>query len=445
MIRVAIKIFFAMLAVPAYAIDIQEVMSRGGIKAWLVEDHSIPLTAITLEFKGGASLDAPGKRGAINMMTSLLEEGAGKFNATSFAQTRDKLGADFSFSVSNDTLSVSLFTLTKNRDEVADLLATAMTHPRFDNDAVVRVRRQIQADIKSQNTDPQAIAFDELNKQTWGGHPYGSSAYGTVESVAKLSRGDLVIAKNRVLARDRIIVGAAGDITPDELGKLLDRILGGLSEKGAAPLPESAMLQLTGGVTVIDNAGPQTIVCFAGPGLPLDDPGYVAANVANQILGGSGFSSRLMAEIREKRGLTYGVWTELISNLYGHRWEGTTAISNANVAKGIDLIHQEWDRMAQGGVTEKELTDAKTYLSGTYPLQFDGNVNIAWMLADMQLSGFPIDYPKIYSAKVGAVTAQDVQDVAKRLLKSENLRFVLVGHPDSISDNDEAKTFKETE
>lgn len=432
MIRAAIALFFAVLAVPAHAIEIQEVTSPGGVTAWLVEDHSIPFTAISISFKGGASLDDPKKRGAINLMTAALEEGAGKLNATEYAQAVEALGAQFSFDVSDDALNVAMRSLTENRDEAADLLAQALTQPRFEEDAVDRVRAQVQAIIKSEATDPQSIAAKEMAQQAWGDHPYASSINGTAESVKGLTRKDLVAAKNRVLARDRVVIGAAGDITADELGLLVDKIVGGLPEKGTAPLPEQAKLQLTGGITVIDWDSPQTVVGFAGPGLPIDDPDYFAAYVANHVLGGGGFSSRLMTEIREKRGLTYGVSTGLANGIYGETWQGGMASSNGTVAQAIDLIRQEWDRMASEGVTEQELNDAKTYLTGEYPLRFDGNGKIASILSGMQLAGFPIDYPNNRNDLVKTVTVEDVKQVAERLLEAEDLRFVLVGRPKGI-------------
>lgn len=435
MIRAAIALFFAVLAVPAHAIDIQEVTSPGGIKAWLVQDDSIPFTAISLNFRGGASLDPPGKRGAINLMTATLEEGAGPLDSTRFAQAAEDLGARMSFDVGDDALTVSLRTLTENRDQAADLLGQALTQPRFDGDAVDRVRAQVQAIIRAEATDPQAIAAKEMARQAWGDHPYATSINGTAESVAALSRQDLVAAKNRVLARDRVVVGAAGDITPEELGPLLDRILGGLPAEGTAPLPQDAQLQLTGGITVIDWDSPQTIVSFAGPGLHIDDPDYFAAFVADHILGGGGFSSRLMDEIREKRGLTYGIGTALASGLYGQTWQGGMAGSNATTGQAVELIRQEWDRMAEG-VSQQELQDAKTYLTGEYPLRWDGNGKIAGILAGMQLAGFPIDYPNTRNDRVEAVTAEDVQRVAERLLRSDQLRFVLVGRPEGIESTD---------
>ena len=210
MIRAAIATVLALLAVPAQAIEIQDVTSPGGIKAWLVQDDSIPFVALDIQFRGGASMDAEGKRGAVNMMTALLEEGAGSNSATQFAQAVEDLGARLSFSASDDTVSVGFQSLTENRDAAADLLAQALAQPRFDDDALTRVRGQVQAVIRSEATDPNSIAAKEMAAQAWGAHPYATSINGTADSVAALTRQDLVAAKNRVLARDRVVVGAAG-------------------------------------------------------------------------------------------------------------------------------------------------------------------------------------------------------------------------------------------
>lgn len=421
-----------LVAVPAFATEIQEITSPGGIKAWLVEDHTIPFTALNLAFRGGASLDAPGKRGAISLMTHTLEEGAGDMDATAYAAATEALGAKISFDVGDDALTVAGRFLTENRDEVADLVAAALTHPRFDEDAVARVKGQVQAIIRAEDNDPNAIAQKALAKAIWGAHPYGSSLNGTVESVAPLGREDMIEAQNRVIARDRVIVGATGDITPEQLGLLVDRILADVPETGTAPLPQAAQFESKGGTEVIDWDSPQTVISFAQPGVSMDDPDYFAAFVADHILGGGGFSSRLMEEIREKRGLTYGVSTALSNAVYGDSWVGGMASSNASAAEATQLVKQEWGRMAEG-VTEKELTDAKTYLTGEYPLRWDGNSKIAGILVGMQLVGLPIDYPATRNAKIEAVTAEDVARVARERLDPAKLQFVLVGRPDGMA------------
>lgn len=415
-------------ALPARAIDIQQVTSPGGIPAWLVEDHSIPFVALNIAFRGGASVDAPGKRGAVNLMTALLEEGAGERDATAYAEALESLGATTSFGAGDDAVTVSLRALTENRDEAADLLHDALTTPRFDADAVERVRAQVQSVIRSEATDPQSIAAKEMARRAWGDHPYGSSLNGTAESVAALTADDLRAAKDRVLARDRVIVSAAGDIDAAALGALIDRILGDLPAQATAPLPPPAQLKLTGETTVIDWDSPQTVVRFAQAGLPMSDPDYFAAFVLDHILGGGGFSSRLMDEIREKRGLTYGVGTALANKVLGETWQGGMATANDKTAEAVALVREVVGKIREG-VTDKELADAKTYLTGEYPLRFDGNGKIAGILTGMQLMGMPRDYVNTRNGMIETVTAADVKRIADRLLDPAKLEFVLVGRP----------------
>lgn len=433
MIRAVLTAALLALAavLPARAIDIQETTSPGGIRAWLVEDHSIPFTALSLVFRGGASVDAPGQRGAVNLMTGLLEEGAAGRDATAFTEAVEATGATFRFDAGDDAVTVGARLLTETRDEAAGLLADALAAPRFDGDAVARVRGQVEAIIRSEDTDPRAIAQKAMARAVWGEHPYGSSVNGTLDSVAGLTADDLRAAKDRVLARDRVLVAAAGDITAEELGVLVDRILGGLPAAATAPLPPKIEPAPGGGVEVIDWQSPQTVVAFAQPGLAMDDPDFFAAFVANYILGGGGFSSRLTDELREKRGLTYGIGTGLATGLFGDLWAGGFASANDKVAEAVGLVRQEWMRMAEG-VSERELQDAKTYLTGEYPLRFDGNVKIAGILSGMQLMGLPEDYVNTRNARIEAVTAADVQRVVRRLLDPAALRFVLVGRPTGL-------------
>ena len=419
------------LALPVRAIDIQQVTSPEGIPAWLVEDHSIPFTALSILFRGGASMDAEGARGATVLLTSLLEEGAGTRDATAFAQAAEALGARFSFDAGDDAVTVSARILTENRDASADLLHDALTLPRLDPADVERVRAQLLAVIRSEATDPQSIGAKALAAEIWGDHPYATSVNGTMDSVTALDVNELRAAKDRVLARDRLIVSAAGDVTPEALGALIDRILADLPPAATAPLPPPAPYQGQGGVTVIDWDSPQTVVGFAAPSIPMDDPDYFPAFVLNHILGGGGFSSRLMDEIREKRGLTYGISTTLANQVLGESWQGGMASANDKVAEGVDLIRKVWDDTAKG-VTETEVANAKTYLTGEYPLRFDGNGKIAGILSGMQLMGMPRDYVNTRNPKIEAVTLEDVNRAAARLLDSDTLSFILVGRPEGL-------------
>ena len=352
------------LATPLRAeVAITPVTSPGGITAWLVEEHGIPFTALEIRFRGGTSLDAPGKRGAVNLMAGLIEEGTGAMDAQGFAAARDALAAEMSFRAGQDTLSVSSRFLTENRDQAVDLLRAALVAPRFDADALERVRGQVLSGIRGDAKDPQALAGLAFDAATFGAHPYGTAGDGTEASVAALTRDDILAAHKGALARDRVYVAAVGDITAQELGALLDHLLGDLPATGAT-LPPRAEYALTGGVTVQDFPTPQSVIQFGHAGIARDDPDFFAAYLMNEILGGGRFTSRLMTEVREKRGLTYGISTYLAPMDHGELIMGQFATANATVAEAITLVRAEWVKMATDGVTEAELDAAKTYQTG---------------------------------------------------------------------------------
>ncbi len=418
---------FALLALPVWAeANIQEVTSPGGIKAWLVEEHGIPFTALSIRFQGGTSLDTQAKRGATNLMMALIEEGAGDLDAQGFAAARDGLAAEFRFGSDIDGVSVRARFLTENRAASVDLLQLALNKPRFDEDAVERVRGQVLANLRSEAKDPGAIAGAALQARMFPGHVYGLPTDGTIESVTALSRADIAAAHQGAMARDRLTVAAAGDITAAELGALLDQLLGGLPATGAA-LPGRAEVAAVQGLKVTEFPGPQAIVTFAAPGIRFDDPDYFAAVVMEDILGGERFGSRLMSELREKRGLTYGVGTNLAVFDQGEMISGSFATGVETAGEAVEVLQAEWARMATGGVTDEELTAAKRFLMGSYPLRFDGNAAIAGIMVGMQTLGLSPDYPKTRNGLVEAVTAADVARVAARLLDPGKLFVVVVG------------------
>ncbi len=431
-----IALAFVWLAPTARAaVEIREVTSPGGITAWLVEERSIPILAVEILFAGGASLDDPDRRGAINLMTGLLEEGAGERDARAFAAEVEALAARFRFDVSNDSLRVSASMLTETRDPALALLREALVAPRFDPDAIERVRAQVLSILASDAMDPQRIAARTFDALAFGDHPYGSDLNGTPESVAALTRDDLIAAKDRVMARDRVFVAVVGDIAEAELGPLLDSLLGDLPATGA-PQPPRADLRLTGGVTVVPFDTPQSVVMFGQAGINRFDPDFFPAFVLNQVLGDSGFTSRLMTEVREKRGLTYGIASYLVGWDLADLWLGQFATQNERVAEAVAVVRAEWARAAENGVTEAELDAAKTYLTGAYPLRFDGNVRIAGILVGMQAQGLPIDYIANRNGYIEAVTVEDVARVAARLLRPDDLRFVVVGRPEGLDPTD---------
>ncbi|HCQ66798.1 MAG TPA: peptidase M16 [Rhodobacteraceae bacterium] len=434
--HLAAILFFLVAALPARAeIEIQTLTSPGGLKAWLVEEHSIPFVALEIRFRGGTSLDAPGKRGAVNLMTALLEEGAADMDARAFATAREGLAARLRFNSNDDAISVSAQVLTENRGEAMALLRAALVEPRFDGDAIERVRGQVLSNLKNRATDPDALAADAFNAMAYGDHPYGSHDGGTLESVADLTRDDIVAAFESTVARDRVYISAVGDITPEELGALIDDLLGRLPDTGA-PMPENVTFGASGGLTVTPFPSPQSTAQFGHAGIGIENPDFFAAYILNTIFGGSGFNSRLMEEVRKKRGLTYGIRTYLIDSDRSEAVIGGVSTVNERMAETIQVVRDEWARLATEGVSGEELAAAKTYLTGAYPLRFDGNAPIARILVGMQLDGRSPDYIKTRNAQIKAVTQDEINRVAAELYQPEALRFIVAGQPEGVESTD---------
>jgi zinc protease len=429
--RTLLSCFAVLVALPAWAIDIQQVTSPGGIRAWLVQDNSIPFVALDLQFDGGASLDIPGQWGAINLMMGLLEEGAGPYGAQEFAEETERLAARFSFDTNRDSIGIQAEMLTSNRGEAVALLREAIIAPLFDPTAIERVRGQVLANIAADAQDPSELAVSAFNAAAFGDHPYAQPIAGTTDTITALTRDDLVLAHSNVLARDRVYVGAAGDINAEELGLLLDTLLGDLPANGAT-LPGPAPYLLQGGTTVVEFPTPQSVAIFGHEGLERLDEDFFAAFVLNQILGGGNFRSRLMEQVRVERGLTYGVYSYLATREHRPMWLGQFSSSNSLVAEAIDVIRDIWVDISENGVTEAEIEAAKLYLTGAYPLRFDGNVTIAGILTGMQIDEMPVDYITTRNDQVNAVTQDDVLRVAQRLLRPENLHFTVVGQPEGL-------------
>ncbi len=414
------------------AVDIEDVKTPGGFTAWLVEEHSIPFAAIEIRFRGGTSLDAPGKRGAVNLMTGLIEEGSGEMDSQEFAAAREALASSMRFDSGRDTLSVSFRFLTENRDASVALLKQALTDPTFSEDALERVRAQVISGIRSDATDPGEIARARFDALAWGVHPYGTPQEGSLESVSALTRDDMMAAFKAAIAKDRVYVGAVGDITPAELSVVLDTLLGDLPETGA-PLPPKAVFQLPAGETAVDFDTPQAVAIFGQEGIERDDPDFFAAYILSEILGGHGVESRLTEEVRSKRGLTYGIGAYLVPMDLGALAIGQVATVAERMPETVDVVRAEWARIAEEGVTEEELEAAKLYLTGAYPLRFDGNGTIAQILVGMQMDGLPIDYIATRNDKVNAVTLAEANRVAKRIFRPAELGFVVVGPEAALS------------
>ncbi len=424
---------FVLIAFPLRAeVDITPVTSSSGLEAWLVEERSIPFISLELIFAGGATIEPYDQAGAVSLMTSLLSEGAGEMDAQAFAARTEELAARLRFDSGRDTVSVSARFLTEDAEAVIDHLRLALTEPRLDADAIERVRAQMLAKLRRDALDPNTLASRAFARAAFDGHPYARETDGTLETVAALDRAALVSAHQGAIARDRVFIGAAGDIDAETLGPLLDRLFEGIPETGA-PLPDPVSFQASPGLEVIPFDGPQSVVALGHAGIARDDPEFLAAFVVNEVFGGGRFGTRLMRSLREERGLTYGVGAFLSSGLLGHSYQGRVSTDNANVEFVMELLREEWARMAREGISEDERARIVTYLTGAYPLRFDGNSSIASIMASMQYQGFDMDYVNRRNDMVRSLSLDELNAVAARLYDPEALFFVVVGQPAGLN------------
>jgi zinc protease len=419
----------------AQAMKIESVRSPGGIEAWLVQESAVPMMALRFAFSGGSTQDPVGKEGVSNMVAALLDEGAGDLEATAFQQRLEDIAARLSFDDGKDTFFGSFQTLTANRDKAVELLRLAVTAPRFDAAAIERIRKQVQAGIVYDERDPEKVAGRAWFEIAYPGNVYGRPASGTMASVAAIGADDLRTFHRRTLARSNLHVVAVGDITPADLGRLLDRVFGELpATADLVDIPRSQ--PVTGGAKrVIDMDVPQSVAFFGMGAMSRKDPDFIPAFVLNHILGGGGFASRLMTEVREKRGLAYSVYSYIQPFTHTSVFAGGVATKNEAIARSLDVIRAELTRMAAEGPSEAELRNAKDYLIGSYALRFDTNAKIATQLLGLKTDGFEKDYVEKRNGLIEAVTMDDVRRVARALLRTDNMIVTVVGKPEGMPES----------
>jgi zinc protease len=431
----ALSFFYLFLALhPANAMQIQKVKSKNGLEAWLVEDHSRPIISLQFAFVGGAAQDPENKPGVATFVTGMLDEGAGELNSEAFQKQLEQLAAKMSFSPSYDHITGAFQTLTENRDESFKLLKLALTSPHFAQEDAERIREQLIANLRVEEKDPDKLAVHEWFKLAFGAHPYGRPAGGTIESVKAITPDDLRAYVKRVFARDNLKIGVVGDIDAATLGALLDNVFGDLPAKAELTPVQEVTWHPGSKQKIVQMPNPQSVAQFGFQGLKRRDPDFIPAYILNYVVGGGGFASKLMNEVREKRGLAYSVYTHLYPLDRAGIFVGGVATENKGVGQSLDLIKSELERVAHEGLTEQELRTAKDYLVGSFALRFDTSVKIAGQLLAIQLDDLGIDYIDRRNGEIEAVKVDDIKRVAKRLLQPKNLIVTVVGEPEGVKE-----------
>lgn len=398
----------------ADAVNIKEVKSPGGVTAWLVEDYTVPIITMNFAFRGGASQEESDQSGLANLLSGTLDEGAGDMDSRAFQARLQEINVDLSFDAGRDAFFGNMRTLASHADEAFELTRLAITEPRFDTEPVERIKGQIISSLKRGQTDPEELARKTFAAWLFGEHPYGRFVDGSAETVGSLTGEDLRRFHGRIMGRDNLLVAVVGAIDEERLSKVLDDVFGGLPAQ-AKLQPISDIDPHVGEDKHVELALPQTVIRIGGAGMKRDDPDFIPAYIANHILGGGTFSSRLYNEIREKRGLAYSVGTGLIPYDHSGAFVAAAATRADAASEAVEIMKSEIVRFANEGPTEEELRKAKAYLTGNYALRFDASRKIARQLIGIQLDNLGIDYIAKRNDLIAAVTLDDVRRAAKRL------------------------------
>ena len=410
------------------ATDVKSVNMGKGVQVWFEEDHTLPIISMTVAFPAGSGYDPANKPGLSAFAAALLDEGAGPYSSQAFQAALSDRGIRLNATSDRDWMTVTLVTLKDNAKDAFHLLGVGLASPHFDNDAIARVRAQILASLQQEQEDPSAVAAKAFYTRFFPGHPYGHSVDGTAASISAINRDDLRKFARAHWVRGGMHIAVSGDVDTATLKTLLASAFRTLPQKAPPPIPPLRRMG-TPGTQVIPMPVPQPNIVFALPALPRKDKDFIPLYVANYIMGGGGFSSRLTAEVREKRGLTYDISTSVGTLTRGGYFVGQVATKAGSVEDTVKVIRQTIADFAANGPTQKELDDAKTYLTGSFPLAFTSNTGITAQLNAFQDGGLPISYLKQRNALMNAVTLDDVRRVAKRVLSNPKLTIVIAGNP----------------
>jgi zinc protease len=410
---------------------IQQFTTPGGVSVWLVEEPSIPILSLRMAWKAGETNDPEGLEGLTNAMVYHMNEGAGELDAQAFFKGMEELNMSFSCGASNESTFCNASMLTDNADASFDMIALAFAEPRFDDGPFERFKREQEVSLQTRETNPQYLASRARAEALYPDHAYARET--SAESLAALTQDAMRAQKDKLMVQEGMLVTAVGAISPQALAPLIDEAVAGLPETSeTAETSDVMLLEPAADPIVIDLPQPQSLVTFAAPAMTREDPDFYTAVVLNYTFGGGGFESRLMKDLRVAKGLTYGIYTQVSSQEKIQLWSGSGQTKNESASEFISGIKENMSAMVAEGMTEEELSAAKAYLTGSYPLGFDSNAKIAARMMGVRLDELPVDFFDKRNAMVEAVTLEDVNRVAAEYLSPENFTFIVVGQPEGL-------------
>lgn len=419
--------------VQAQVLPIQAVENKDKIPVWLVEDRSVPVISLSFSFDGGTSTDPLDRPGRAHFLSTMLDEGAGDLKSKEFQTIMNNNAIELRFTAGRNAFYGKMRCLIETCPTAFNMLKLALTKPRFDDEAFERMRNAISDNIRRDLKDPDFLNARAYNGITFENHPYALPGQGNLKSISEMTKEDLHVFVEKLFNKTGLMVAIAGDIDKAGAQKLLKDVFGDLPTGNAAPQPTNVLITNQGKKTVYPYDIPQSFITAGHEVIAPSHPDYPALELVNYTLGGGGFAARLMEEIRVKRGLTYGIYSAL-SHMKGISMLRTSmSTKNATAAESISLIKSVWQKVADQGITEKELSDAKAYLTGSEVLRLTSSVKIASWMGYKMRHGFTIEQINAWPTNIQNVTLAQANEAAKRWLQPENLNFVITGMPEGLT------------
>ena len=407
----------------------KRIVLDNGMILLLSEKHDIPMVTMNMAIKAGSMVEPADKPGLASITASLLTQGTAKRTANQISREIDFVGGSLSASGGDDFASVSLRVLKKDLRTGLDLLSDVLLNPVFDQKEIDRTVKETLAEIQRQKEEPDSIAGDAFAKMVFGDHPYGKTNDEVAAYLPKLVRHEVIDFHAIRYSPNDTIIAVVGDVSEQEIKQLLKEYFKSWKNKEQPPqsLAQQPVREKTT-VQKIDKNITQANIAMGHIGISRENPDYYAVLIMNYILGGGGFSARLMDNIRDNKGLAYDVHSSFSARKEPGAFSVSIQTKNESANEVIEETLREISRIQKELVSESELADAKAYLTGSFPLKMDTSAKIAGMLTSIEIYGLGLDYPQTYPGLINKVTRERIQEVAKKYLQPDKMAIVVVAN-----------------
>lgn len=415
--------------------NIQHWQSSSGAKVLFVEDHDIPMLDVAVSIPAGSSFDSADKAGVASMTHQLLDSGAEGLSEDEISRSMADIGAQLGGSVDQDRSVMSLRTLSsaKERDKALDVMSRVLQHPVFPEEILLREKTRLIAALKEAETKPESIADKAFQKAVYGAHPYALPISGDVESVEKITTQDLRNFYQAHYTAGSAVVAIMGDVSRAQAEAIAQQLTGQLSAATISAILPNEVMQIAASEQRISHPASQSHILIGAPGMSRNDPDYFTLYVGNHILGGGGFTSRLMNEVREKKGMAYSVYSYFIPLKQPGAFQIGLQTKKEQADEALQLVRKTLADFIDKGPTEKELLAAKQNIVGGFPLRIDSNSKIIGYLSVMGFYDMPLTYLADFTRKIEQVSVAQVRAAFKRRIHPDAMVTVIVGAPEGTA------------